>query len=403
MTVSKLAFALVVFAACGDSSSDPCSGAPSGTACLWAGTGARGFNAADPTAHRLDSQLNQPSDLTFAPDGRAYIIDWNNHMIRRLEKTDSLTVVMGTAYEGDGPPEMEDRLPLCAPTGALGTTVALNHPTDAKFGPDGLLYVAAWHNNKIRVLDPETDMVVSLAGNGYGYAGDNGPACNALFNQPKTLLFGPDGTMYTIDQRNVRIRAISPWSGTGMPNGATQTITEFAGDGVLGNGGDGGLAVDADFGFATIDTPPLSGALALVGKYMYVADSLNNRIRRIDMTTGIIDCIAGQSAQPGYSGDGGPAISAKFNFPVDLEVGPDGRLYVADSQNNVIRAIDLTTGIVDTVVGNGTLCDNTMQTCPDRGPATAMGLYWPHGIAFDAAGTMYVADTYNSRILKVVR
>jgi DNA-binding beta-propeller fold protein YncE len=385
-----LALVLVGGACTGD---DPCS--TSGTACVWAGTGERGFNIEKPNANRLDSKLYYPTDLTFGPDGRAYIVDWNNHRIRRVETDDSLRVVIGTDYEGDGPPEMEDRLPLCNPAGALGTTVAMNHPTEAKFGPDGLLYIAAWHNNKIRVFDPATNMVTALAGDGYGFTGDGGPACKALFNQPKSVAVAPDGTIYTIDQRNVRIRAITP--------GPSPTITTIAGIGSEGNIGDGGQATDAQFGFETVPTPRPSGALLLSGRLMYVADSLNNRIRRINLDTGIVDCIAGASAQAGYSGDGGPALQATFNFPMDLELGPDGRLYVADRYNHAVRAIDLTTGIVETVAGNGTKCDTTTDSCGDHRPARDTAFNEPYGIAFDAPGNLYIADTNNSRIVKVTR
>ena len=396
---SVLLFGLLTgCSASGGGPEDPCASASSGTACRWAGTGDKGYNAESPTAHRLESQLYFPSDLTFGPDGRAYIVDWNNHRIRRVEQDDSLVTVLGTDYEGDGPPEMEDRLPICNPQGALGTTIAMNHPTDAKFGPDGLLYVAAWHNNKIRVLDPSTGNAFSLAGNGYGYAGDGGAACTALFNQPKTLVFGPDGTIYTIDQRNARIRAITP--GALMD----RQIATFAGDGKRGNVGDGGPAITAEFGFELIDTPRPSGGLALLDNFMYVADSLNNRIRRIDMTTGMIDCIAGGAAMPGYSGDGGSALAATFNFPNDLEIGPDGRLYVADRYNHAVRAIDLATNIIETVVGDGTPCDQAAGECADRTTSgTAMRLDEPYGISFDATGNLYVADTLNSRIVKVFK
>jgi sugar lactone lactonase YvrE len=392
--VFGLAVSTLIVGACGGEGSTPCTDAASGTACRWAGTGEKGFNVETPHANRLDSRLYYPTDLTFGPDGRAYIADWNNHRIRRVEKNDSLTVVLGTDYEGDGSPEMEDRLPECNPAGALGTDVAMNHPTDMKFGPDGLLYVAAWHNNKIRVIDTETDDVTTLTGNGYGYSGDGGLACQALFNQPKTLTFGPDGTLYTIDQRNVRIRAIKM--------GSDRTIYPVAGSGRQGNLGDGGQALDAEFGFETVATPRPSGALAIVDNKLYVADSMNHRIRRIDLATGIIDCIAGSESQPGYSGDGGPALTARLNFPVDLEVGPDGRLYVADRYNHAIRAIDLTTGIIETVAGNGTICYG-QQECLDNAPALEMAMNEPNGISFDGAGNLYIVDTQNSRILKVVR
>jgi sugar lactone lactonase YvrE len=383
---------------CTDSgSSDPCDDATSGTVCRWAGTGEKGFNALNPTAHRLESKLYNAMDVTFGADGRGYIVDWNNHRIRRVDLDGSLVTILGNDVEGDGAPNEEDRLPECAPAGALGADVSMNHPTDAEFGPDGKLYISAWHNNKIRVVDVDTTMTYTLVGDNYGFSGDGGPSCRALFNQPKTVVFGPDGTIYTIDQRNGRIRTLSP--------GALEEkeVITIAGSGALGNAGDGGQAKEAEFGFEQTATPRPSGALLLKDRNLFVADSMNNRIRRINLDTGIIDCIAGNSALPGYSGDGGQAIDAQLNFPLDLEWGPDGRMYVADRYNHAIRAIDLDTGIIETVVGTGNKCSTKDEDCAERATATTIDLNEPYGIAFDPKGDLYVADTHNSRILKVIQ
>lgn len=390
MRNARWVIALTFVAACGDNEEyDVCS--EPGMACVWAGTGVRGFNISDPDADKLASKLYFPEDLTFSPDGLAYLVDWNNHRIRRVEADNRLITVVGTDYEGDGPPNMEDRLPVCSAPGALGTTVALNHMTDVEFGPDGKAYIAAWHNNKIRVYDPTTDYVTVLAGDGYGYSGDGETICETLFNQPKSLAIAADGTIYTVDQRNVRIRKITP-------EGA---ISTFAGTGTVGDIGDGGLALDAQFGFEIGTTPRPSGSLVLDGNFLYVADSLNNRIRRIHLDTNTIDCIAGTRA-PGYDGDGGLALSAHFNFPMDIELGPDGRLYVADRNNHAIRAINLSDGTVETVIG-GTWCDIGLADCPTQALARDMPLNEPYGIAFDPEGNLYVADTHNHRILKVTR
>jgi DNA-binding beta-propeller fold protein YncE len=388
------AFAPIVAVAgigCAEEVHDPCTDEP-GVACVWAGIGEPGYNKSNPQAHRLHSQLYFPHDVTFGPDGRGYIVDYNNHRIRRVEHDGSLRDVVGNRREADGAPENEDSLPRCKPEGARGTDVSLNHPTDAMFGPDGLLYIAAWHNNKIRVLDPATGIVTTLGGDGYGYRGDGGPVCHALFNQPDSVVVAPDGTIYTIDQRNVRIRRISP-------NGRIMTI---AGTGEVGDSGDGANALRATFGFEIGTTPRPSGGLVLDGRTLYVADSLNHRIRRIDLDTNVVDCIAG-TPEPGYSGDGGPAIEAQLDFPTDIELGPDGRLYVADRYNHAVRAIDLTTGIIDTVVGNGTKCSVKNEDCPDLLPAREMRLNEPYGIEFDVSGNLYVADSHNHRILKVTR
>lgn len=395
MRLLLICSSLGVVTACTSPATDPCEDATSGTVCRWAGTGNSGLNIETAGSHRLDSQIYFPSDLTFGPDGRAYIADFNNHLVRRVEHDDTMHTVLGADYEGDGSPGETDRLPVCAPEGAYGIEIAMNHPTDLKFGPDGFLYVAAWHNNKIRVVDPDTMRGYTLVGDGYGFTNDGSTACDALFNQPKTLVFGPDGTIYTIDQRNARIRTLSP--------GALdqKIVRTLAGIGALGDSGDGGPALAAEFGFELTATPRPSGALALHGSHLYVADSLNNRIRRIDLVSGMIECVAGCGAGPGYTGDGGPAMNAQFDFPMDLELGPDGRLYVADRYNHAIRAIDLETGLIETVIGNGR-CSTRTESCPDRATTDTAGLNEPYGIAFDLEGALYVSDTHNSRILKVV-
>ena len=137
------------------------------------------------------------------------------------------------------------------------------------------------------------------------------------------------------------------------------------------------------------------------GRELLIADSLNNRIRRINLDNQFVDCIGGQ-IEPGYSGDGGHALDAKFNFPMDMELGPDGRLYIADRYNHAIRAMDLQSGLIETVVGNGTACATDRGDCPVDGLSPLdVQLQEPYGLAFDHAGNLYVADSHNHRIIKV--
>lgn len=391
--LSSLALGLIG-SGCGGGEEPPCD--EPGHACTWAGVlGERGFSGEN--QYRGEATFYFVQDLAFAPDGRAYIADFNNHRVRRVELDGRVRTVVGTEYEGDGAPQMQDRFPLGAPEGALGTSVAMNHPTDVDVAPDGTIVISAWHNNKLRVFDPATGVVKVLSGNDYGFTGDGGPAYAAEYNQPKTTAIAPDGTIYTIDQRNLRIREIA--------NDAARTVRTIAGTGEFGNEGDGGQALDAQFGWDYGTTPIPSGALVLDGRTLYVADTLNHRIRRINFETGIIDCIAGASSQPGYSGDGGPALDAKLDFPVDMELGPDGRLYVADSNNGMIRAIDLSTGIIEHVAGTGEPCALGAM-CFDRAEglmAHELQLNHPNGIAFDGDGNLYIADSSNHRIVKVAR
>lgn len=363
--------------------SDPCE--ESGTACTWLGKpGAVGFS--EDGTHRLDVTLYWPMDMLFASDGTPWFIDWNNHLVRRLDKNGDVETVVGwidPVFPGDGAPGESD------PDGAVGTDVQLNHPTDMVEKADGTILLMAWHNHKLRSIDPKTGRVKIVGGAGAGFAGDGTTVDKALFKQPQSLELDPDGNAYILDQQNFRIRRVAP-------DGVLSTI---AGNGKSGFGGDGGPATEAMFAFEAGSNPEPTGGLAFGGGKLYVSDSLNNRIRAIDLTTGIITTIAG-NGEAGDGGDGGPALEAKLNHPRDLEFGPEGDLYVADTDNSRIRAIHLSSGIIRTVVGTGELG----LDAEDRArPATQTKLKRPFGIAFDADGHLYISDTINSRILRVAK
>jgi hypothetical protein len=357
-----------------------CTEAP-GVACVWAGTGQAGLNGDG--LPRRKTRLYWPIDLDFAPDGTPWVLDWNNHLIRRVLSDDTFETVAGT-FVGDGPP---DQMDFVEP-GADGLTVSLNHPTDFQFDEFGDVFFAAWHNHKIRKIDPATGKVVVWCGRGPGYAGDGGDASEALFNQPKSIAFDGEGALYILDQRNFRIRKID----------AEHTITTVVGIGTAGFDGDGGPPSEATLRFEAGPNPEPSGGLVLgPDGALYFSDGLNHRIRRVDFAANTIETIAG-TGEPGYSGDGGPAIDAQIDNVRDLEFGPDGRLYFADTENHRIRAIDLGSGLIDTVAGSG-----APGEAGDARPALAVDLNRPMGLAFDAEGALYIADTFNNRILKVAQ
>jgi sugar lactone lactonase YvrE len=363
-------------AACGGS--EGACGDEDSVACLWAGTGDPGFNGDGLTLE--ESRLYWPVDLSFAPDGSAWVLDWNNHLVRQVLPDGVFHTAIGD-FLGDGPPDQSD---LTVP-GAAGQTVRLNHPTDVAFGPDGLIYLAAWHNHKIRTLDAATGLVRVLGGRGAGFAGDGGPVANALFNQPNAIVFAADGSLYVLDQRNQRIRKIDA--------SADRIVTTVAGTGTAGFSGDGGSPLDAQLSFETGPNPNPSGGLAIgPDGSLYVADALNNRIRRIDFAANLIETIAG-TGEMGFAGDGGPAAQAQIGPVNDIEFGPDGRLYLADTENSCIRAIDLETGVIEMV------WDGSGEGGSLKGAERLLNR--PFGIAFDSSGRLYVADTYNSRIILV--
>jgi len=323
-----------------------------------------------------------PIDIEFVSNGDAYILDWNNHAVRKVENGIVRTVI-GKPFPGDGPDDQSD----LTPPGAPGLDVLLNHPTQVVELEDGTILLTAWHNHKLRVYDPETERVIVVCGAGAGFRGDGGQAHDALLSQPQSTAIAPNGDWYVLDQRNQRIRRIS------MTTGMIDTVV---GTGTPGFGGDGGAPADAMLSFAAGGNPLPSGALTFgPDGRLYIADTLNHRIRRVDFAANTIDTVAGTGAN-GYNGDGIQATQAQLNYPKDIEVGPDGRLYIADTWNNRVRAVDLTTGIITTVAGSGVLGYNG-----DGIPATEAQLNRPMGVEFDANGDLYIADWENNRIRKV--
>lgn len=384
---SWLAASLLLVAAlagCSDDTAEAVCVEESGHACIWAGQTDRLGLSPDGT-HRLDGPLYWAEDIEFGPDGTPYILDWNNHAVRRVLPDDTLDTIVGNGFVGDGPRDLGD---LTLP-GAPGTDVALNHPTDIGFLADGTLLLMSWHNHKLRTWDPETGLVWVMCGRGAGYAGDGGSAADALFNQPNSLVVDQDGSIYIQDQRNFRIRKIS--------GGTDPIVTTVVGTGVAGFAGDGGDPLAAEIKFEAGPNPEPSGALTLSpdGK-LYFADSLNHRIRVVDFQANTINTVAGNGTA-GFAGDGGPAVAAELNNPRDIEFGPDGRLYVADTENHRVRVIDLEAGTIDTFAGKG------QGNAADGLLAAEIELDRPFGIAFDQDGHLYIADTYNSRILKVAK
>jgi sugar lactone lactonase YvrE len=212
----------------------------------------------------------------------------------------------------------------------------------------------------------------------------------ATFKQPKGLELDAQGNMFILDQQNFRIRKIEA---------ATGAMSLYAGNGMQGFDGDGGAATAAKLNFEAGSNPEPSGGLVVARGKLFIADTLSHRVRAIDLATGVIDTIAGTGTQ-GDAGDGGPALAAQLAHPRDLEIGPEGDLYIADTDNSKIRAIDLTTGTIRTVAGVGG--EPGIDPTDDR-LALETRLARPFSIELDPAGNLYIADTINSRILKVTR
>jgi DNA-binding beta-propeller fold protein YncE len=226
---------------------------------------------------------------------------------------------------------------------------------------------------------------VEVIGARKGYAGDYGLALEAWIDTPGGIVVAPNGDIYFADSHNDVIRRI---------DAGNTIITTVAGNNDLGTGfsGDNGLATDAQ-----LDTP--DGVAVAPDDDLIIADSHNDRIRRVDKPTGIITTIAG-SGENGYDGDDKAATEAALNTPNAVAAAANGDIYIADTLNYRVRMIDHATGLIHTVAGDGTPGDN--QPLGDGGPATSAHLNMPSDVALDPRnGDLYIADLYHNSVRKV--
>src|SRR5437763_448333 len=215
-----------------------------------------------------------------------------------------------------------------------------------------------------------------------GFAGDGGPAQAALLNGPFDVAFDRAGNLYFSDTFNHRIRRVDARSGG---------ITTVAGNGEPGYSGDGGPAIRASL------NEPYGIAIDRAGN-IFVADRLNRRVRRIDAANGTITTLAG-TGEAAYSGDGGPAARAGLAEPNGLALDAEERhLYIADVADHRVRIVDLSAGALDTFARTG-----QAEAGGDGGPAAGAGLDRPHGAVVGLDGAIYIGDTNNHRIRKLVR
>ena len=320
------------------------------------GTGEPGF-AAD--------QVNNPYGLALGPDGALYFCDLGNQRIRRID----LATRQATTVAGNG-------VPSFGGDGGAATDASLNMPHEVQFDRAGHLYVAERDNHVVRRIDGQTGIISTLAGTGRpGFSGDGGPAHAALLRQPHSIAVTPDGrSLLVCDTGNHRVRRID------LESGVIDTI-----------GGTGARDVTPDG--APMRGTPLNGPRTLAfdaSGHGYLALREGNAVFRIEARTAILRHVAGSGAR-GYAGDGGPARSAALGGPKGLAWWND-RLFVADTENHVIRCIDLRTGVIDTVLGSGHPGDG-----PGPDPRRC-ALSRPHGVLVDPRGVLYVADSEAHRV-----
>ena len=327
-----------------------------GTLVTIAGTGAAGDTG---------GAINNPYGLTTGPDGALYFCEIGNHRVTRLDlKTRQMTHVAGTGqkgYAGDGGP---------------ATAALLNEPYEIRFDGAGNMYFAEMQNHVIRRVDARTKIISTVAGTGApGFSGDGGPAVQAQLRQPHSIAFDGEGRLLICDIGNYRIRRVDLRSGR---------IETWAGTGERKPTTDGAILADA----------PLNGPRAITTARngdLYVVLREGNAVYRIDPRAGRIYHFAG-TGQTGYSGDGGPAKEARLAGPKGICWAPDDSLYLADTENHVIRRIDLKSGMISTVAGTGARGNG-----PDGDPLKC-ALSRPHGIFVSSSGDVFIGDSESHRI-----
>lgn len=336
-----------------------------------AGTGVPG-NSGD-NGPATAARLNVPTGIVFDLQGNLLIADQDNYVIRKLNiQTGVITRIAGTGsggHNGDGGPAINAQ--LYGPSG-----IAIDKA--------GNIYIAEQYNSTIRKIDAATGIISTICGiadYNTNYSGDGGPAVLARLDRPTDVDVDIDGNVYIADWDNNVVRKI---------NASTGIITTVAGHypGSTGYTGDGGLATNALLN-------QCSRIFIDPQKNILIGDQLNNVIRRVNSTTGIINTIAGTGVA-GYSGNGGPVLQAQLNKPSGITMDAAGNLFIADSYNQMIHRVDASTNIITTIAGNG-----NQGYSGDGGPAINATFYRPTDLAFDANGDLYIADARNSVIRKI--
>ena len=337
--------------------------AASRTVATIAGTGEAGYTGnGGPGAQ---ARIANPYGLVIGPDGALYFCEIDNHVIRRLDlKTGVISTVAGNGrqgYSGDGGPALE---------------ASLNQPYEVRFDASGNMYFVEMQNHLVRKVDGKTRIISTLAGAGQpGFEGDGGPAARARFRSPHSIAFDGRGGLLVCDIGNHRVRridmksgVIDTWAGTGerkpTPDGAPLAGTPLNGPRAIDSDGRGNL---------------------------YLALREGNAVYRIDLAQGRIYHLAG-TGEKGYEGDSGQARLAKLSGPKGIAYSPDRSVYIADTESHTIRRIDLKSGVITTVLGNGQRGDG-----PDGDPLQCRTAR-PHGVFVDPKGAVYVGDSEAHRI-----
>jgi sugar lactone lactonase YvrE len=313
------------------------------------------------------SPIFLPMGVVADTVGNVYLSDSNNNRIRRVDAvTGTMSTVAGNGTLGFN----GDR--------GLATAAMVSTPAGITMDGAGNIYFADTGNHVVRRIDAITRVITTVAGQGgvEGYEGDGGQASNANLSFPEAVIFDAAGNLYISDTGNNVVRKVQ---GNGI-------ITTIAGTGAAGYSQDNVAATSSELNQPWGIAFDLSGAL-------YIADLSNNRVRKV--ANGIITTIAG-TGFPGFGGDNAPATAAWIKAPAAVAVDPSGNVYIADSGNNRVRKLYATTGNINTISGA-----DSEQFGGDKGPANQATMYGPYALYLDGAGDLYVADLFHNRIREI--
>lgn len=346
-----------------------------------AGDGTAGY-AGDGLTAVKDARLNAPADLTLDSAGNVYIADTANQVIRQIDAKGIITTLAGkgqsAGYTGDG---------------NAATEAQLNQPVSVVLDSQGNFYLSDMTNHVIRKIDT-TGKISTLAGQGTksGYSGDGKVATEAQLNAPRELAIDSTGnSLYIADTGNHVIRKVENLNDTDVTKHLISTIA---------GGGTTATIVPNTTATAAKLQAPTGITLDKTGNTLYIADSADNRILKVDAVTDadpakrLISIVAGGGTSG--LGDGGLAIAAQLNNPYDVVLDSQGNLYIADKDQQRIRKVD-STGVISTVAGNG-----VAGFSGDGKAATSAQVNSPQGLAIDSQDNLYLADTANHRLRKII-
>jgi streptogramin lyase len=317
-------------------------------------------------APAVEAQVNEPFGLCRGPDGALYFCDTNNHRVRKIDAKGIITTVAGDGSKG------------YAGDGDAAVVAKMSEPYEVRFDSNGLLYIVERLNAVVRRVDPRTGIITTVAGSGKeGFSGDGGPAKSAQMKQPHSIALDREGNLYICDISNQRIRKVDMKTGI---------IFTFAGN------GESKAVVDG----TPFATSPLSGPRAIDfdrDGNMWLALRAGNAVYKLDMKAGTIHHFAG-TGKTGFTGNGGPAKEATLSGPKGLSVGPDGNIYLADTESHSIRMIELKTGLLKLIAGTGQKGDGP------EGDPLGCAMNRPHGVLAEAEA-VYIGDSAAHRVRKV--